>query len=113
MSAMQLVCAPNANQVSGFFLRLHGLQDNIISRLPDSRIASITAPTVNMHPAMVFQQARQRRRLPLISALGGSTEQTFAIPAAPILIPKGPWKEVDGCVNAPKGFKSQGGSPLM
>ena len=32
----------------------------------------------------------------------------FDIPAAPILIPKGPWKEVDGCVCAPKGFKAQG-----
>ena len=32
----------------------------------------------------------------------------FDIPAAPILIPKGPWKAVDGSVNAPKGFKAQG-----
>ena len=32
----------------------------------------------------------------------------FDIPAAPILIPKGPWKEVNGCVCAPKGFKAQG-----
>lgn len=33
---------------------------------------------------------------------------TFSIPSAPILIPEGPWKEVEGCINAPKGFKSQG-----
>ena len=39
-----------------------------------------------------------------VGAAGGE----FGIPAAPILIPKGPWKEVDGCVNAPKGFKAQG-----
>ncbi|PSC69634.1 arginine biosynthesis bifunctional chloroplastic-like [Micractinium conductrix] len=32
----------------------------------------------------------------------------FSIPAAPILIPAGPWKEIDGCVCAPKGFKAQG-----
>lgn len=32
----------------------------------------------------------------------------FSIPAAPILIPEGPWKEIEGCVCAPKGFKAQG-----
>lgn len=35
-------------------------------------------------------------------------QSEFDIPAAPILIPKGPWKAVDGSVNAPKGFKAQG-----
>ena len=33
---------------------------------------------------------------------------SFDIPAAPILIPEGPWKEVEGCICAPKGFKAQG-----
>lgn len=42
-------------------------------------------------------------------AAGGNQEMTFSIPAAPILIPKGPWKEIDGCVCAPKGFQAQGG----
>ena len=32
----------------------------------------------------------------------------FGIPAAPVLIPDGPWKEIPGCVCAPKGFKAQG-----
>lgn len=32
----------------------------------------------------------------------------FDIPAAPILIPEGPWKEIEGCLCAPKGFKAQG-----
>ena len=34
----------------------------------------------------------------------------FEIPAAPMetLIPTGPWKLVDGCVCAPKGFRAQG-----
>ena len=32
----------------------------------------------------------------------------FSVPAAPILIPEGPWKEVEGSVCAPKGFKAQG-----
>ena len=32
----------------------------------------------------------------------------FDIPPAPILIPEGPWKEVEGSVNAAKGFKAQG-----
>lgn len=39
----------------------------------------------------------------------GAVDGEFGIPAAPILIPEGPWKEIDGCVNAPKGFKAQGG----
>jgi len=38
----------------------------------------------------------------------GAVDGEFGIPAAPILIPEGPWKEIDGCVNAPKGFKAQG-----
>lgn len=40
-------------------------------------------------------------------------EGEFSIPAAPVLIPKGPWKEIDGCVCAPKGFKAQGRKSLM
>jgi hypothetical protein len=43
-----------------------------------------------------------------VRALPGNEEMTFSIPSAPILIPEGPWKEVEGCINAPKGFKSQG-----
>jgi glutamate N-acetyltransferase / amino-acid N-acetyltransferase len=33
---------------------------------------------------------------------------SFTIPAAPILIPSGPWEEIEGCICAPKGFKAQG-----
>lgn len=53
-------------------------------------------------------QARRKRRQ-AARAAGGNTEMTFSIPAAPILIPKGPWTEIDGCVCAPKGFRAQGG----
>lgn len=35
-------------------------------------------------------------------------QSEFDIPAAPILLPKGPWKAIEGSVNAPKGFKAQG-----
>ncbi len=52
-------------------------------------------------------QARRHRRR-AARAAGGNQEMTFSIPAAPILIPKGPWKEIDGCVCAPKGFRAQG-----
>lgn len=38
----------------------------------------------------------------------GTAASEFDIPAAPILLPEGPWKEIDGCVCAPKGFKAQG-----
>ena len=37
-----------------------------------------------------------------------SSNGEFGIPAAPILIPEGPWKEIEGCVCAPRGFKAQG-----
>ncbi len=37
-----------------------------------------------------------------------AADAAFDIPAAPILIPEGPWKEVEGSVNAAKGFKAQG-----
>lgn len=42
-----------------------------------------------------------------LQAVGTATSE-FDIPAAPILLPEGPWKEIDGCVCAPKGFKAQG-----
>ncbi len=48
-------------------------------------------------------------------ASAASTEQasaglpgSFDIPAAPILIPEGPWKVIEGGVTAPAGFKAQG-----
>ncbi|KAL6780331.1 NAGS1 [Auxenochlorella protothecoides x Auxenochlorella symbiontica] len=54
-----------------------------------------------------------RRFVTMASA--ASTEQasaglpgSFDIPAAPILIPEGPWKVIDGGVTAPAGFKAQG-----
>ena len=46
-----------------------------------------------------------RRSLQLRAAADAGA---FDIPAAPILIPPGPWKEIDGSVTAPKGFKAQG-----
>ena len=53
-----------------------------------------------------LQRALLQQRF-LCRAMAAPTS-AFDIPAAPILIPKGPWKEVDGCVCAPKGFKAQG-----
>ena len=43
-----------------------------------------------------------------VRVLAADIPGDFSIPAAPILIPEGPWKEIDGCVCAPKGFKAQG-----
>lgn len=62
---------------------------------------------VNTHGPPSAQAARRDARHTL-RALGGNTDMTFSIPAAPILIPNGPWKEIDGCVCAPKGFRAQG-----
>lgn len=36
------------------------------------------------------------------------TAENFQIPAAPDLIPEGPWKKVEGGVCAAKGFKATG-----
>ena len=61
-----------------------------------------TSPSVEV--SRLPQQAaswRLRRR-------AVADEGAFNIPSAPILIPPGPWKEIDGSVTAPKGFKAQG-----
>ena len=50
---------------------------------------------------------RVQRRL-LLRADAALPQHAFDIPAAPILIPAGPWQEVDGSVCAAKGFKAQG-----
>ncbi len=50
---------------------------------------------------------RVQRRL-LLRADAAAPQHAFDIPAAPILIPAGPWQEVDGSVCAAKGFKAQG-----
>lgn len=44
-----------------------------------------------------------------VAAAAAPVPGDFSIPGAPILIPEGPWKEIEGCVCAPKGFKAQGG----
>lgn len=40
--------------------------------------------------------------------VAGGSATSFDIPQAPVLISPGPWREIDGCVCAPKGFKAQG-----
>ena len=54
------------------------------------------------------QMRWQRRANSLVTAALAAPTSAFDIPAAPILIPEGPWKEVEGSVNAAKGFKAQG-----
>jgi len=56
------------------------------------------------HAATAPRHSRILRKLTTASAIPGS----FDIPAAPVLIPSGPWKEIEGCVCAPKGFQAQG-----
>jgi hypothetical protein len=45
--------------------------------------------------------------LPVHAAVSSAAE-SYKIPAAPDLIPDGPWKKVDGGVCAAKGFKATG-----
>lgn len=56
---------------------------------------------ISHHPATLPQA--------LAPCAVGTAKSEFDIPAAPILLPEGPWKEIEGCVCAPKGFKAQGG----
>lgn len=53
-------------------------------------------------------QFRRRRSCAAPVCAAATLPGDFSIPAAPILIPEGPWKEIEGCVCAPKGFKAQG-----
>ena len=56
-----------------------------------------------------------QRRHAAAAAAAAAPQHAFDIPAAPILIPDGPWREVDGSVCAAKGFKAQGetGEPAV
>ncbi|KAK9790578.1 hypothetical protein WJX73_002871 [Symbiochloris irregularis] len=56
----------------------------------------------------VHQRCGRRRLAVQANSLAQDNEAAFRLPAAPVLITPGPWKEVDGSVCAPKGFKAQG-----
>ena len=56
-----------------------------------------------------MHRACGRHRLAVqANSLASDNEAAFRLPAAPVLITPGPWKEVEGSVCAPKGFKAQG-----
>lgn len=57
---------------------------------------------------MPSRKSRNLGQREVVRAQSADIPGDFSIPAAPILIPEGPWKEVEGCVCAPKGFKAQG-----
>ena len=42
------------------------------------------------------------------AVVAGGSATSFDIPQAPVLISPGPWKEVEGCICAPLGFRAQG-----
>lgn len=53
-------------------------------------------------------------RFQVQSCLAISTDkESFVIPAAPDLIPDGPWEKVEGGVCAAKGFKATGKESLV
>jgi hypothetical protein len=76
--------------------------------LPSRRIGCPVPYTRAWLSQAVASVQAARRRGHATRAGGGNEESTFSIAAAPILIPKGPWTEVEGCVCAPKGFRAQG-----
>ncbi|GMH26425.1 hypothetical protein Nepgr_028268 [Nepenthes gracilis] len=49
-----------------------------------------------------------RIRLRMVYASSSVKEAANCIPAAPILLPEGPWKQISGGVTAAKGFKAAG-----
>uniref|UniRef100_A0A7C9CYU7 Arginine biosynthesis bifunctional protein ArgJ, chloroplastic n=2 Tax=Opuntia streptacantha TaxID=393608 RepID=A0A7C9CYU7_OPUST len=56
----------------------------------------------------ILRSSSSRRGFTVISMSSVATDAATYIPAAPILLPEGPWQEVTGGVTAAKGFKAAG-----
>jgi hypothetical protein len=90
--------------------RCHALppQAHTLLRPPGCTAVAWTFRSLVCTPGLWYALQAAPHRGHLVRAGAGSDEASFSIPAAPILIPKGPWTEVDGCVCAPRGFRAQG-----
>ncbi|XP_010687828.2 arginine biosynthesis bifunctional protein ArgJ, chloroplastic isoform X1 [Beta vulgaris subsp. vulgaris] len=55
-----------------------------------------------------YGSTSSRRGLTIVSMASIATDASSYIPAAPILIPEGPWEQIPGGVTAAKGFKAAG-----
>jgi hypothetical protein len=64
--------------------------------------------THNAMQRQMFKVTAVTQALQVVAAGEAGSKGSFDIPAAPILIPPGPWQEVEGGVLAAKGFKAQG-----
>lgn len=51
---------------------------------------------------------KSRRVFRILSVSPNVNEASDHIPAAPIFLPEGPWKQIPGGITAPKGFKAAG-----
>ena len=72
----------------------------------NTAVCLLYEPEISTHESPLLLDLQRRLCAPRASL--GAPSSAFDIPAAPILIPEGPWTEVEGSVNAPKGFKAQG-----
>ncbi|GJP70602.1 hypothetical protein CLOP_g1522, partial [Closterium sp. NIES-67] len=74
---------------------------------------SLAARNLSLRPSTQTCKSAQRPFRMRVSASSAEAEAAAAeagkfIPAAPILLPEGPWKEVEGGVVAARGFKAYG-----
>ncbi|OVA18302.1 Arginine biosynthesis protein ArgJ [Macleaya cordata] len=69
---------------------------------------SIRVPELNLRKLRSSSGTSSRPVFRVFSVSMSMTEASQYIPAAPILLPEGPWKEVPGGVTAAKGFKAAG-----
>eukprot|EP00873_Tetraselmis_striata_P001086 jgi/Tetstr1/421350/TSEL_012319.t1 len=71
------------------------------------RLASVDSRS---RAAFVARRSRSEPtgRGPVRVSAGYDLGPSFDIPASPNLVPDGPWRQVEGSINAPKGFKSSG-----
>ncbi|KAF6137852.1 hypothetical protein GIB67_040560 [Kingdonia uniflora] len=72
--------------------------------LKDSEAVCLHVSAVKFRSSFWSSKCNSR----LVMASSSSTTTTYSIDAAPILLPDGPWKEIQGGVTAAKGFKAAG-----
>ena len=72
--------------------------------LPSLWTGSVRTVCIEGHKYVSLTRRHSQANPLMCHALPGS----FDIPAAPIMIPEGPWKEIEGSVCAPEGFQAQG-----
>ncbi|KAK9154254.1 hypothetical protein Sjap_001734 [Stephania japonica] len=73
------------------------------------QLVPISAPQLKrMNRWSSFRSSRLDSRVFAVSASSSTDQSLYSMPAAPILLPEGPWEQIPGGVTAAKGFKAAG-----